>query len=106
MSGQPVENPNILLINQPGCLVLQEIVEKLSIYLKSHGANVKIMFENDGLEIDHYGGVSTYLTRNVPEHHFVLMLFTDTFKGTLLSSNLWFALVIVCFGVQLTINHE
>eukprot|EP00111_Clytia_hemisphaerica_P022418 TCONS_00065892-protein len=77
-----VENPNILLINQPGCLVLKEIVEKLSLYLKSHGANVKVMLENDGHEIDLEGGISTFLARNISQHHFVLMLFSKNFEGS------------------------
>ncbi|XP_066931295.1 uncharacterized protein [Clytia hemisphaerica] len=77
----PVQNPNILLINQPGCLVLKEIVEKLSLYLKSHGANVKVMLEDDGHEIDVNGGIQAFLTRNISQHHFVLMLFSKNFEG-------------------------
>ena len=74
-----------MIINHPGCEALNVLLKYFAIFLRSNDVKVMIPFVEES-ETHDAGGICAYLTRQLDQCDYFLLVFADPFlKGTLVN---------------------
>ncbi|XP_057302956.1 uncharacterized protein LOC130638053 isoform X2 [Hydractinia symbiolongicarpus] len=66
----------VMILNRPGCELLDTLMRDLALVLKAYGIDVKLSLLEQS-QIDAEGGISSYIQRNIDSCDYVLILFTE-----------------------------
>lgn len=69
-----------MILNRPGCDLLEAFVRDLACLLKSYEIELKVGLL-DQEEIDSQGGIASYMQRNLDLCDYVLIVFTENSNG-------------------------
>ena len=69
-----------MILNRPGCELLECFLRDLAFILKSYNIDVKLtLLERNQLDAE--GGIASYMQRNIDKCDYVLLMFTENTQG-------------------------
>ena len=71
-----------MILNRPGCKLLEIFLRDFAFILKSYGINVKLALLEQN-EIDADGGIASYMQRHINSCDYILIMLTEKSKGIL-----------------------
>lgn len=70
------QGKKVMILNRPGCELMETLLRDLAFFLKAHGIDVKLSLLEQS-QIDAEGGISSYLQRNIDSCDYILIMFTE-----------------------------
>ncbi|XP_057289550.1 uncharacterized protein LOC130612263 [Hydractinia symbiolongicarpus] len=68
--------PTVMILNRPGCELLENFLRDFAFILKSYSVNVKMaLLEQNELDAD--GGIATYMQKNISKCDYILIMCTE-----------------------------
>lgn len=69
-----------MILNRPGCELLDTLLRDVAFILQSYGIQVRLSLLEQS-ELDAEGGISSYLQRNIDTCDYILIMFTEYSEG-------------------------